>query len=53
MKLVMERVMVQIWMPEGFGEEWVFVLELVSVFSLVLVEIEDVEGTKYGSYQKV
>ncbi|KAH9801842.1 hypothetical protein KPL71_001175 [Citrus sinensis] len=49
----MERVMVQTWMFEDFAEEWVFELELVLVSSLVLVEVVDVEETKYGSYQKV
>ena len=44
--------MVQIWMSEDFAEEWVFELELVLVSSLVLVEVVDVEETKYGSYQK-
>ena len=45
--------MVQIWMFEDFAEEWIFDLELVLGFSLVLTEVVDVEGTKYGSYQKV
>ncbi|KAH9763309.1 hypothetical protein KPL70_001121 [Citrus sinensis] len=49
----MERVMVQTWMFEDFAEEWLFELELVLVSSLVLVEVVDVEETKYGSYQKV
>ena len=42
--------MVQTWMSEDFAEELVFELELVLVSSLVLVEIVDVEETKYGSY---
>ena len=45
--------MVQTWMFEDFAEEWLFELELVLVSSLVLVEVVDVEETKYGSYQKV
>ena len=45
--------MVQIWMSEDFVEEWVFELKLVLMSSLVLVEVVDVEETKYGSYQKV
>ena len=41
--------MVQIWMSEDFAEEWVFELKLVLVSSLVLVEVVDMEETKYGS----
>ena len=43
----------QIEMFDDFVEEWIFELELVLGFSLVLTMVVDVEEIEYGSYQKV